>query len=147
MADKNCPQCGETVAESKAFCPSCGHAFVDEQQRTDASAYEKADHTMQMGQTMYNDMLSDMGLNVKQPAPEKRVEVLRPAAGNVQVLQPIAPAPTPTPAEPSIHQEPEKKSNAKIWIITAVVAAALLLILIAFVVLVGLYLYFRAGKL
>jgi len=78
---------------------------------------------------------------------EKRVEVLRPAAGNVQVLQPIAQAPTPTPAEPSIHQEPEKKSNAKIWIITAVVAAALLLILIVFVVLVGLYLYFRAGKL
>src|SRR5689334_12680072 len=111
MADKNCPQCGETVAETKAFCPSCGHAFVDEQQRTDASAYEKADHTMQMGQTMYNEMLSDMGLNVKQPVPDKRVEVLKPAPGNVQVLQPIAPALTPKPAEPLLHQEPEKKSN------------------------------------
>jgi len=148
MADKTCPQCGEAVAETKAFCPSCGHAFVEEEKRTDASAYDKADHTMQMGQTMYNNMLSDMGLNVKKPEPERRVEVLKPATGTVQVLQPITPAASPAaPVQSTITNEPEKKSNSKIWLVTALVAVGLLLILIVAIVLVGLYLYFRAGRL
>src|ERR1043165_5404347 len=129
MPDKECPQCHEAVDEAKAFCPACGHAFVDEQTRTDTSAYESADHTMQMGQTMYNSMLSDMGLNVKKEpkgtpladaaagTPEKRVEVLKPAAQPI----PVAP-PTPQP------HEPEKKSNSRIWLVTLIVAIALLLI-------------------
>jgi len=147
MADKTCPQCGETVAETKAFCPSCGHAFVDEQQRTDASAYEKADHTMQMGQTMYNNMLSGMGLNVNKAEPEKRVEVLNPATGTVQVLQPIGQAPAVSGTVPAQQPQAEKKSNAKIWIITGLVAVALLLIFVVAIVLIALYLYYRAGKL
>jgi uncharacterized Zn finger protein (UPF0148 family) len=149
MADKTCPQCGEAVGETKAFCPACGHAFVDEAKRTDASAYDKADHTMQMGQTMYNNMLSDMGLNVKKE-PEKRVEVLKPVGVQpAQVLQPIAATPTsqPRPSPPAASEPPAvKKSNKKIWIITIVVAVLLLLIFAAAVIGVGLYLYFYSGR-
>ena len=144
MAEKTCPQCGETVEEAKAFCPACGNAFVAEEQRTDTSAYEQADHTMQMGQTMYNNMLSDMGLNIKKLEPEKRVEVLKPVAVQpAQVLQPVAS--TRQAAQPP-PQEPAKDSGAKVWIITLVVAIVLLLVLLAAVVGVGLYLYFRAGR-
>jgi len=149
MADKTCPKCGEAVGETKAFCPACGHAFVDEDKRTDASAYDKADHTMQMGQTMYNAMLSDMGLNVKKE-PEKRVEVLKPVGVQpAQVLQPVAGTqPTRPQASPPPEPEPPiaNKSNKKIWIITIVIAVLLLLIFAAAIIGVGLYLYFYSGR-
>jgi len=141
MSDKTCPKCGEAVGHTKAFCPSCGHAFVDEQERAASSAYDAADHTQQLGQTMYNNLLSDMGLNVNKPQPEKRVEVLKPVGSATQVLEPAA------PKTESVATPPEKKSNTKVWIITAAVAGALLLILVAAVVLVGIYLYFRSGRL
>jgi uncharacterized Zn finger protein (UPF0148 family) len=144
MAEKHCPQCGEGVDEAKAFCPACGHAFVNEEQRTDSSAYEKMDSTVQMGNTMYNAMLSDMGLNLKkQPEGDKRVEVLKPVAVQpAQVLTPIAPA--RPPSDPGTADAVEKKSNKKIWVITIVVAAVLVLLFLAAVALVVLYLYFRA---
>ena len=147
MPDKYCPQCGEKVDEAKAFCPACGHAFVDEEKRTDASAYEQADHTMQMGQTMYNAMLSDMGLNLKKE-PDKRIEVLKPVGVQpAQTLQPVAGTlQTPRTSPPADADEAPKKSNKKIWIITIVVAVALLLIFVAAVVVVGLYLYFKPGR-
>jgi len=143
MADKICPQCNETVDEAKAFCPACGYAFVEEETRTDTSAYEQMDHTVQMGQTMYNNMLSDMGLKKAEvPAPEKRVEELRPVV--VQPAQPLQPvAGTQGQAPP---QTAEKKSSKKIWITTVVVALALLLIFAIAVIVVGLYLYFRSGR-
>ena len=152
MADKTCPQCGENVDEAKAFCPACGHAFVDEQQRADASKYDQADHTMQMGQTMYNSMLSDMGLNLKKE-PEKRVEVLKPVA--VQPAQPLQPVagtvhrPQPQPQAPPQQAQPapvQKKSKKKFWIITIVIAVLLLLIFAAAVIAVALYLYFKSGR-
>lgn len=147
MADKTCPQCSETVGEAKAFCPSCGHSFEDEARRTDASAYDKADSTVQLGQTMYNNLLSDMGLNVAKE-PEKRVETLKPVSTGVQVLQPLTPVSQPAAAVPSAAApaEPEKKSNSKVWLITIITAVALLLIFLVAVVLVGLYLYFRSGR-
>ena len=148
MAEKTCPQCSETVDGAKAFCPACGHAFVTEEKRTDSSAYEKMDSTVQMGQTMYNNMLSDMGLNVKRE-PEKRVEVLKPVAVQpAQTLQPVAgtrPVPTPPPA-PALAETAEKKGNKKIWIIAIVVALLLVLIFAAAVIGVALYLYFRQGR-
>jgi hypothetical protein len=149
MAEKTCPQCSETVDEAKAFCPACGHSFVTEEKRTDASAYDKADHTMQMGQTMYNSMLSDMGLNIRKE-PEKRVEVLKPVGVQpAQVLQPVA-GTQPTPPQPPPTAVPEppvaKKSNKKIWIITILIAVLLLLIFAAAVIGVGLYLYFYSGR-
>ncbi|MFL6374011.1 MAG: zinc-ribbon domain-containing protein [Pyrinomonadaceae bacterium] len=147
MADKFCPQCGEKVDQAKAFCPACGHAFLDEEKRTDASAYEKMDNTVQMGQTMYNNMLSDMGLNLKKE-PEKRVEVLKPVVVQpAQTLQPVAGTqPVQTPAPPAHADAEPKKSNKKFWIITMVVAVALLLIFAIAVIAVGLYLYFYSGR-
>jgi predicted amidophosphoribosyltransferase len=148
MADKFCPQCGEKVDEAKAFCPACGHAFVEEEKRTDASAYEQADHTMQMGQTMYNSMLSDMGLNLKKE-PEKRVEVLKPVAVQpAQALQPVAGTqPAPTPAQAAEPRRAEKKSRKKMWIVTIVVAVSLLLIFAAAVIGIGAYLYWKGYRL
>ena len=141
MPDKTCPKCSETVDEAKAFCPGCGHSFIDEQQRTQASRYDQADHTMQMGATMYNNMLSDMGLNLKKE-PEKRVEVLKPAVPATQVLQPVATTqnvPTPAP-----QAEPEQKSRKKFWIITIAVGVLLLLIVAASLIAIGGYLYYRS---
>ena len=80
MGVKKCDKCDEVVDESKAFCPGCGHAFVDEEQRQDVSGFDKLDHTVQLGQTMYNQMLSDMGLNISKASekPEQRAEVVAP---------------------------------------------------------------------
>ena len=147
MAEKTCPQCSETVDEAKAFCPACGHAFVTEEKRADSSAYEKMDNTVQLGQTMYNNMLSDMGLNIKKE-PEKRVEVLKPVAvQSAQVLQPVAGTqPAPTPAPPVQTEPAEKKSNKTFWVITIVVALLLVLIFAFVVIAIGAYLYFWSGR-
>ncbi len=62
MGSKTCGRCGEQVDEAKAFCPGCGEAFVEEEKRTTISEFDGSDKTMQLGQTMYNQLLSDMGL-------------------------------------------------------------------------------------
>jgi len=145
MPDKTCPQCSETVDEAKAFCPGCGHSFIDEQQRAETSRYEQADHTMQMGQTMYNNMLSDMGLNLKKE-PEKRVEVLKPAVPATQVLQPVAgtqQTAAPSTAEPL---QAETKSRKSLWITLAIIAGILIIFGIIAVIAVVILL-FRFGKL
>ena len=81
MGLKQCSKCNEMVDEAKAFCPACGNAFVEEEQRQEKSKFEKMDNTVQFGQTMYNQMLSEMGLNIAKPPPaEKRIEVIAPAA-------------------------------------------------------------------
>src|SRR3954452_21759326 len=76
MGQKQCEKCGEMADEAKAFCPACGNAFVEEKKRQEESKFEKLDHTVQFGQTMYNQMLEDMGLDISSlPKPaEKRVE-------------------------------------------------------------------------
>ncbi len=111
MAQKECEKCHEIVDEAKAFCPASGHAFVEEQTRREESGFDKMDSTVQFGQTMYNMMLSDMGLNISK-APdvsEKRIEVLLPAA------EPAKP--------PEIKQDkPKGPSNAKWYILGAVIA-------------------------
>ena len=67
------------VDEAKAFCPGCGNALVAEE-GPKTTAFQKLDHTVQFGQTMYNQMLEDMGLNISETAApnEKRVEVVKP---------------------------------------------------------------------
>ena len=113
MSQKECEKCHEIVDGAKAFCPACGHAFVEEQTRREESGFDKMDSTVQFGQTMYNMMLSDMGLNISK-APdvsEKRIEVLLPAA---------APAPA---KPPEVRQDkPKGQSNAKWYILGAVIA-------------------------
>ena len=140
MADKTCPQCSETVDEAKAFCPACGNAFVDEEKRTDRSAYESMDHTVQMGNTMYNAMLSDMGLNIKKPEPEKRVEVLKPAVAAPTAVTP----PAAVPASSTISSEP-KKSRTALWIVLATLGVLALIGLIIAAVAVAV-LFFRISR-
>ncbi|MBX3291598.1 MAG: hypothetical protein KF881_01760 [Acidobacteria bacterium] len=138
METRQCENCGETVDAAKAFCPGCGNAFVEEKAREHASEFESHDSTVQMGQTMYNQMLSDMGLNIskkgQQPNVEpKKTEVvvpvapaappapsveLKPAAPSPVELPPAAPPPkSATPANPVA--QPRSGSSKWIWIIVA----------------------------
>jgi uncharacterized membrane protein YvbJ len=132
MGQNACDKCGELVDEAKAFCPACGHAFVEEEQRQEASAFEQMDSTVHMGKTMYGQMLSDMGLNISKspdkteagPQPEKRVEV-------------IAPIVTGTSGTPTTQKEqtatPPKK-NHLLWLIIGAIALILLLALLVVVI-------------
>lgn len=128
MGQKTCDKCGELVDEAKAFCPACGHAFVEEEKRSEESAFEQMDSTVQMGKTMYGKMLTDMGLNISKapeatPPPEKRVEVIAPIVTNAARPQAQIPA-----------ESPAKKSYL-VWIIVG--AAALILLLAVLVVVVA----------
>jgi hypothetical protein len=119
MAQKQCGNCQEMVDEAKAFCPGCGNAFVEEERR-EASDFEKMDSTVQLGQTMYNQMLSDMGLNISKSAPprEKRIEIIEPVASAPSIkVQPPKPEPAPGPKK--------GMSSKTKWV---VLAAAILLI-------------------
>lgn len=129
MGQKTCEQCGESVDEAKAFCPACGSAFVEEEQRKEESAFEQMDSTVQMGKTMYGQMLTDMGLNISK-APdagqsEKHVEVIAPIA---------APAADVTPRHQTQTAPADKKSYL-MWIIIG--AAALILVLALLVVVIA----------
>lgn len=129
MAQKQCGKCGEMVEQAKAFCPGCGHALVEEEVR-EATNFERMDNTVQLGQTMYNQMLSDMGLSKEKRAefPEKRIEVIEPAA---------APSVRPS-AGPASLPRPSGSSKTK-WIILGVV---ILLVGLMALVVAGLLLYF-----
>ena len=119
MGLRQCDKCSEMVDEAKAFCPGCGNAFVEEEKRREASKFEKLDPTIQFGQTVYNQMLEDMGLNISgAPNPiEKRIEVLIPV--NTETASPaktviVQPAVT----LPERKQEKRKPaSNAKWYIL------------------------------
>src|SRR5438876_4324550 len=113
MGLRQCDKCSEMVDEAKAFCPGCGTSFVKEEQRQDVSSFEKLDNTVQLGNTMYNQMLSDMGLNISKAAekPEKRIEVIAPIE--------TAPAPKTEAAHPAKTSGPSSKV---IWIVLAVLA-------------------------
>ena len=120
MAQIQCGNCGEMVDAAKAFCPGCGNPFVEEEGR-EASGFEKMDNTIQLGQTMYNQMLSDMGLSVeKGPSLEEK---------RVEIIAPVAPATTlgrkPAELSPSV---PTGSSKARWIILVAVILAALLLL-------------------
>jgi hypothetical protein len=112
MALKQCGKCSEMVDEAKAFCPGCENAFVEEEKR-EASSFEKMDSTVQLGQTMYDQMLSDMGLNISKAAPprEKRVEI------KIEPVAAAAPMPKKAPVPPP---QPAGSSKTK-WIILAAV--------------------------
>ncbi|MEQ1604109.1 MAG: hypothetical protein ABL999_04505 [Pyrinomonadaceae bacterium] len=115
MGVRQCEKCSEIVDEAKAFCPGCGQAFVAEEKRSQTSNFDTMDNTVQLGQTMYNQMLSDMGLNIsKAPDPvEKRIEV----------IAPVPTTPKPQPVKPPT--EPKPSANKK-WIIAALLLAILL---------------------
>ena len=137
MALKECDKCSEMVDEAKAFCPGCGHAFVEEQTRQEASNFDAAESTVQLGQTMYNQMLSDMGLNTSKAPnpPEKKVEVIVP-------LTPLAPASKPAARA---AEKPGPASYRK-WIILAIVLVVLLFLVIFLLGLAGAIFYYRSGS-
>ena len=117
MGLRQCDKCDEMVDEAKAFCPGCGNAFVDEEQRQDVSGFERLDHTVKLGDTMYNQMLSDMGLKVsKAHKPEKRVEV----------IAPIETAPVPRREPPKAPATAERSSKV-LWIVLGVLGLLVLL--------------------
>ena len=128
------------VDEAKAFCPGCGTSFVDEEKRDSASSFDAMDHTVQFGNTMYNQMLSDMGLNISKapnaeaPKPEaKRVEVLIPAA------EPATPK-VPAAVQPKVT-EAVKSSNTTKWLIAGGVLIVLIFSLVVIVAILLFYLY------
>ena len=121
MGSKQCGKCGETVDEAKAFCPGCGHAFVEEEKRT-VSEFDMQNETVRLGGTMYNQLLSDMGLSISR-SPKK--------SDSKSEHIPIQPA-----APPAIKPADPKPSYVK-WIILGAVAAlgVLLLLLLVLVIL------------
>ncbi len=140
MALKQCEKCEEMVDEAKAFCPGCGNAFVAEKPRSNLSDFDAMDHTQQLSQTVYNMMLSDMGLNISK-APdrvENVVEAAKPAATAaapvekvVEVVKPVATTvvtPIPTEVKPQPKKKQEMTAKKK-WLIAAAVTALLLFFL------------------
>jgi uncharacterized integral membrane protein len=138
MAFKQCEKCNETVDEAKAFCPACGNSFVEEERRSITTNFEEMDMTVQLGQTMYNQMLSDMGLNVSKTydAQDNIVEIAA-AVAPVAPVMPVSPAAAPT-ARPG---EPAKSNNKMIWIIIGVIAALILLAIVVVIVAAGVVFY------
>ncbi|MEP7149672.1 MAG: hypothetical protein ABI857_12400 [Acidobacteriota bacterium] len=74
MSDKQCVKCGRTVDEAKAFCPYCSHSFVPEREGG-ASEFELTHNTATFTKSFFNEVLSDMELNISEaPDPPVRPE-------------------------------------------------------------------------
>ncbi len=126
---RRCDKCEEMVDEAKAFCPGCGASLLEEEGR-EATKFEKMDNTVQLGQTMYNQMLSDMGLGKEKgpSAPDRRVEIIEPVVSN------------PKPTKQAVLV-PHSAGSSKIkWIILG--AAAILVVGLIILVATGFLLYF-----
>jgi hypothetical protein len=160
MAERQCEKCGEMVDSARAFCPSCGGPLVEEEKREQQSNYEKMDKTVQMGNTMYGQMLSDMGLNISKPQPEKRVETIAPIGGSPkqerqspaaprqETLKPAAASSSAqtAAAKPTV-QPPAPISKRKSYIVWALIAGGLLVIGLLAVIIIGVILYFYLPRL
>jgi len=134
MGEKQCTKCGEMVDEAKAFCPGCGHAFVDEKKRTSVSDFDQSQSTVQLGNTMYNQMLSDMGLNISK----------KPKTGEISVggLKPAAPDQGAS-RNPAVEQTSKAPAGDKyfIWriVIVSFAILAFLIILAVAAIIIALY--------
>ena len=138
MAEQQCGKCGEMVDEAKAFCPGCGHSFVDEKQRETVSDFDQSKRTVQLGETMFNQMLSEMGLNISKPPnrQEKKSDLVTPL---------VAPAISPSPTQktqPS-PSTPAKRNRKTVWIIVIVLAAIVFAIVVMLITVAGLSYYYR----
>ncbi len=71
MSDKQCVKCGQTVDEAKAFCPYCSHSFEVEREGS-ASEFELTHNTATFTKSFFNEVLSDMELNISE-APDPPV--------------------------------------------------------------------------
>jgi hypothetical protein len=138
MAEKQCGKCGEMVDEAKAFCPGCGHSFVDEKQRTTVSDFDQSKRTVQLGETMFNQMLSEMGLSIsKHPEREEK---------NTEVVTPLAPSISATAPKREAQPLPpksDKRSSRIIKIALIVFAAVAFAILVMLATVAALFFYYR----
>ena len=138
MGLRQCDNCGDEFDEAKAFCPGCGKAFVEEAKRETKSEFEQQDSTVELGKTMYNQMLADMGLDLsKKPKPaEKRVEVIAPVAASSKAKAPAraqkpevakkSPAGLPAPAAAAAAAEPVRTGGRAKWIVLSILGFLLL---------------------
>ena len=124
------------VDGARAFCPGCGHALVEEKKRKITSGFESVDHTVQMGNTMYNQMLSDMGLNISKQ-PKKTVATVAPAAAPTQ--------PAVRPAENAQQVKTTSRTpNYLMWIIIGAAVVLFLALIVVFVA--ALMVYWFSGR-
>jgi hypothetical protein len=120
------------VDEAKAFCPGCGDALVEEE-RPKTTAFQKLDHTVQFGQTMYNQMLEDMGLNISEtPDPtEGRVQVIAPLKTDVTIPPIEINASPPAQHEKEYPDKGKSGTNLKWYILSGLAVIILLPIALA----------------
>ena len=134
MAEKLCGKCGEMVDEAKAFCPGCGHSFVEEKQRTTKSDFDLSANTVRLGDSMYNQMLSDMGLSISKE-PDRRepdAATIEPAVSEMAAASQTG-AVQPSPRKPSILK----------WVVIGIAALVLFLALLVVLAAVAIYFYSR----
>lgn len=129
MGSKQCSRCGEVVDEAKAFCPGCGNAFVAEEKRTTVTDFDMLNETVKLGSSMYNRLLSDMGLSISK-VPDKGEA----AAGEPKIEK--------SAVEPPVEIAPANSAGSKRLIRAAILLLGLLLLL-ALVLLVILFLYWQ----
>lgn len=141
------------VDEAKAFCPNCGHAFVDEEKRQDSSEFDRMDGTMQFSKTVYGQMLSDMGLNLAdlsaippEPLPPAAEPASQPQAAQVirPPVQQVVRPPVQQVINPVAKPAPPSGSSRNKWLIIGGVALLLVILLIA-AILIILVLLLRFG--
>lgn len=147
MALRQCDKCNEMVDEAKAFCPGCGNAFVEEE-KPKATAFQKLDHTVQFGQTMYNQMLEDMGLNISD-APnlvEKRDEVVAPIKSESTVPQVNTSERAPAQTPEKIPDKAKYASNVKWYVLGVLAIIVLFPIALASVILLILDIWTRLSR-
>ena len=130
MGEKQCGKCGEIADEAKAFCPGCGNAFVEEKRRTTVSDFELSESTVRLSDSMYNEMLSEMGLSIsKSPnGEEKKADAV----------------PTPPTTVPPIDtvQVPESAYTVKAVLKAIVIGAAVGFLLLAIVLAIAVTAYY-----
>lgn len=112
------------VDEAKAFCPGCGNSFVNEVQRDESSSFDRLDKTVQFGQSMYDAMLSDMGLNISKA----------PDAGN-KAIENTEPEPREIPQAKDYSADRPSVGLTK-WIIAGGIVVFLLIVAAIFVLFV-----------
>jgi hypothetical protein len=137
MGSRQCNECKEMVDEARAFCQGCGNPLVVEVERTESSSFERSTATVQFGQTLFGEILSDLGLDISKapqqeetPAPVAmpvRTQVVAPVA-TVRPVQtrPESPKPSGAGANPS-------GSSKVMWWILGVLGGVLLLLVALFV--------------
>lgn len=128
MGSKQCGRCGEDVDEAKAFCPGCGNAFVEEEERKTVSGFELSNDTIKLGDTLYNQLLSDMGLSISK----------QPNKGEISVPPDKTEAAAPAP--PPVKTQDAKPSYAKWLILGAVLAVGLVFLLL---LVLGILIWYR----